>query len=120
MTKDELKKLDDDLAQEEKVIRNQLSSIAKENPLVKGDFDVVVEDLGKSQEDAAQEAGDLDRDQALVDALERRLKEITSTRQKIKSGKYGKCDNCASEISVARLKAMPVASLCISCAQKPR
>ncbi len=118
MTKDDLKKLDDDLAREEAEIRKELKGIASENPLVRGDFDVVVEDIGESQEDAAQEAGELDRNQALVDALERRLKEITHTREKIKTGAYGKCENCSSEIPTARLKAMPVAAFCISCANK--
>ena len=118
MTKEELVKLDTDLTKEEKEIRSELRSIASENPLVKGDFDVVIEDIGSSQDDAAQEAGELDRDQAMVDTLEKRLKEILHTREKIKDGTYGTCDSCSSEIPPARLKAMPVAALCISCAHK--
>ena len=118
MTKDELTKLDNDLAKEESEIRNELKSIASENPLVRGDFDVVVEDIGSSQDDAAQEAGELDRDQALVTALEKRLKDIIHTREKIKSGTYGKCESCSTPIRPERLKAMTVASLCISCAKK--
>ncbi len=118
MTGEELKQLDADLAKEEAGIRSQLKSIATENPLVRGDFDVVIDNLGESQDDAGQEAGELDRDQALVDSLERRLKEIMHTREKIKSGEYGRCENCSSSIPPARLRAMPVASLCISCANK--
>ena len=118
MTQDDLKELDENLLKEESGIRNQLKGIASENPLVRGDFDVKVEDLGESQDDAAQEAGELDRDQALVDALEKRLKEIVHTREKIKAGEYGKCENCSTEIQPARLNAMAIAALCINCANR--
>lgn len=118
MTNEDLKKLKEDLLAEKVEIERELRVIASENPLVKGDFDVKVDNLGESMEDAAQEMGELDRNQAMVDELERRLKDIIHTIEKIDGGQYGKCDNCSSEIQPSRLKAMPVASLCISCAQK--
>lgn len=118
MTKDELQKLLDSLNNRLKDIDSELSKIASENPAVKGDFNVVVEDIGSSQEDTAQEAGELDRQQALVDTLETERKEIMRTRERIKGGFYGKCEQCLSDINPARLRAMPVAALCISCAKK--
>ena len=120
MTKDELQKLADTLRKRLKEIDKELTAIASENPLVRGDFDVKVEDLGKSDEDAGQEAGELDRNQAMVNTLEKERKEVENTLEKIESGTYGKCETCASDINPARLKAMPIASLCISCAQKVR
>ncbi len=90
MTKDEIQKLADNLKNRLKEIDKELSAIASENPLVKGDFDVKVEDLGKSEEDTEQEAGELDRNQAMVNTLERERKEIENTLGKIKSGTYGK------------------------------
>lgn len=118
MDKEELQKLTDNLNKELIEIDRALSDIASENPLVKGDFEVKVQDMGPTQEDAAQEAGELDRNQAQVDLLERRRKEINSTLNKIKAGTYGKCETCSSDIGLPRLKAVPVASLCISCARK--
>ena len=88
MTPEDLKKLDADLAEEEAEVRKELKAVASENPLVKGDFDVAVEDIGETQEDAAQEASELDRNQAMVDTLERRLKELLHAREKIKNGTY--------------------------------
>lgn len=120
MTKEELEALVQNLNNELVSLDKELSDISSENPLVKGDFDVKVPDMGSTMEDAAQEAGELDRLQALVDTLERRRKEIVNIIQKIKEGSYGKCENCSADINPARLKAMPVASLCISCAQKLR
>lgn len=118
MDQKELQKLSDSLKKRLAEIDKELTSIASENPLVRGDFDVKVEDLGPSQEDAAQEAGELDRQQALVTVLEKERKEIVNTLEKIESGVYGKCEKCSAEINPARLKAVPIASLCINCAKK--
>lgn len=118
MTKEELKKLVDGLKKELATIDKELRGIASENPLVRGDFDVKVEDIGTSPDDTAQEAGELDRLQALVDNLERRRKEINNILQKIETGNYGKCEKCLVDISPARLRAIPIASLCIKCAQR--
>lgn len=120
MNDQELKNLSANLKKRLSEIDLELSRIASENPLVKGDFDVKVEDLGKSMEDAEQEAGELDRNQAMVNALEKERKEIANTLSRIESGGYGKCENCSSPITPARLKAMPIASLCISCAKKSK
>ena len=120
MDKANLLKLKNNLQKRIENIDKELSAIASENPLVRGDFDVRVDNLGESQEDTAQEAGELDRQQALVDALERKRKEIVATIDKIDSGKYGKCDNCSAEISPNRLRAVPVAALCITCASQKR
>lgn len=120
MTKDELQKLADNLKKRVKEIDKELSSIASENPLVRGDFEVKVEDLGKSDEDTGQEAGELDRNQAMVNTLEKERKDIENTLDKIESGAYGKCESCSTEINPARLKAMPVAALCMNCAKKSR
>jgi len=113
-----LEKLSYNLKNRLKEIDNELTVIASENPLVKGDFEVKVEDLGKSDEDAGLEAMELDRNQARVTVLEKERKEIKHTLAKIKAGIYGKCENCSTDISLARLKAIPIASHCINCASK--
>lgn len=120
MDKKELEQLSDNLRKRLTEIDSELTRIASENPLVKGDFDVRVDDLGKSEEDAGEEAVELDRNQAMVNMLEKERKDIGATLEKIQAGTYGKCSTCSSEIVPARLKAMPVASLCISCARKIR
>ena len=113
----ETQKLYNSLEKELKTIKGQLGEIASENPAVKGDFDVRVEDLGNSMEDAAQEMATLDQRQAQLDFLEKRHKEITDAMDKIKAGIYGKCERCSVEIKKERLMAMPVVALCINCAK---
>ena len=43
------------------------------------------------------------------------LKKIDKALKKIENGTYGICEECDNEISFERLKARPVATLCIEC-----
>ena len=43
------------------------------------------------------------------------LAKIDAALQKIEDGEYGECMSCGEQIGVARLKARPVAELCIEC-----
>ncbi len=43
------------------------------------------------------------------------LSKIDAALEKIDHGEYGKCMNCGEDIGVARLRARPVAELCIEC-----
>jgi DnaK suppressor protein len=43
------------------------------------------------------------------------LSKIDAALEKIESGEYGECTSCGEEIGVKRLKARPVAELCIEC-----
>ena len=49
-----------------------------------------------------------EREQGLLGKIEQAL-------AKIESGEYGECANCGEDIGVKRLKARPVAELCIDC-----
>lgn len=118
MTKQELEKLDKELDQEEKNLVNQLNRIANKNPFVKGSFQVRMPNYGDEDDENTQEVTDLERNFALEQELEGRLNSIRKTKQKIKEGTYGKCDNCGVEIKPERLKAMPDATKCITCAVK--
>jgi DnaK suppressor protein len=43
------------------------------------------------------------------------LSKIDAALDKIEEGVYGQCANCGEDIGVKRLKARPVAELCIEC-----
>jgi DnaK suppressor protein len=51
-----------------------------------------------------------ERGHAMVRAIEAALERITA-------GTYGRCRNCEEEISAARLRVLPTATLCIDCAE---
>ncbi len=45
---------------------------------------------------------------------------IRSSLSKMKTGKYGKCENCGKQIEDERLEAMPAATLCLACSKKSK
>ena len=58
-------------------------------------------------------------DQAATVSLRRghelALKEVERALHRMDEGTYGRCERCGDEIDFARLKAVPQASLCMTC-----
>lgn len=46
------------------------------------------------------------------------LKKIRKALSKVESGEYGLCEECNSEISLARLQARPTSEMCIGCKEE--
>ncbi|MGB9712603.1 MAG: RNA polymerase-binding protein DksA [Dissulfurimicrobium sp.] len=46
------------------------------------------------------------------------IKKIQKALEKIDNGTYGICEKCGEEISIGRLEARPVTTLCIECKSK--
>ena len=49
---------------------------------------------------------------------EQMLKEISAALERIDNGKFGKCEECRSEIAKPRLKELPYTRYCVECARK--
>ena len=58
-------------------------------------------------------------DQATAVSLRRgqalALKEVENALRRMEEGAYGRCERCGVEIDFARLKAVPQATLCMTC-----
>lgn len=74
--------------------------------------------FGKREEEA-NETSELEKNLILENKLGETLAEIEHALEKHKNGTYGICDNCEKVIDEARLKALPQATLCISCKSHP-
>ncbi|MDX9730682.1 MAG: TraR/DksA C4-type zinc finger protein [Bdellovibrionales bacterium] len=55
------------------------------------------------------------RDQERANML---LPKIDRALQRITDGSYGHCEDCGEQIGLARLRARPVATLCIACKEE--
>lgn len=55
---------------------------------------------------------------ALMEMQSETLQKIDDALRRLEVGSYGSCADCGSEISEARLRALPFASLCISCQEQ--
>ena len=74
--------------------------------------------FGDGFADAAAATAERTEVLGLVDNLKKQLDEVDGALARIDSGEYGKCENCARDISPARLEARPEATLCIECKSK--
>lgn len=76
--------------------------------------DVGVKDAEEqSVDDFVQEV-----DFALMQMKSETLGKIDEAIQRLETGSYGSCAECATEISEARLKALPFADLCRDCQER--
>src|SRR5213594_4399844 len=55
---------------------------------------------------------------AVLQALDRTLRQIDTALARLHAGRYGLCASCSGPIPVARLKALPFATLCVPCQER--
>jgi DnaK suppressor protein len=120
MTPQELEKLKEDLSAEKQQIESELKEFTTENPAVKGDYKTKFPEANESDtsDEKAQNVTEYERNRATEQMLELRLKEINDAISRIDAGEYGMCKKCSSLIDINRLKAMPVAKVCMDCSKK--
>ena len=69
--------------------------------------------------DSAEQAIDLADDEALAsldEVIRQEILQVRSALLRIENGTYGTCAACGDDIAADRLKALPTATRCISCA----
>ncbi len=106
------------LLKERDLLTEELKTIATPDPKLEGDWDVKHEEWGEDQitseeelqsGESADESEEDQKNKALSDRLELRLKEINDALKRIDDGNYGICEVCQKEIPADRLKANPAA-----------
>jgi DnaK suppressor protein len=65
--------------------------------------------------DAAFGSAGVEIDSTLAGFEAKELAQVERAILRLKQGRFGDCDGCGQKIPVARLDAMPTASLCIAC-----
>lgn len=101
------------LQRQEKEIEEEIKAIDKDDP-------VKADGLAESSEPGNDSwlADVHGRAVAVKDNLQLVLMRTKNALENLRSGKYGKCENCGKPIEPARLEAMPTATLCLSCSKK--
>jgi DnaK suppressor protein len=78
--------------------------------------------IGADRESELEERAQVERAARLLARLDdvgkREIEEIDEALRRISSGAYGICEGCGEEISLPRLQALPMTSVCIECARK--
>jgi DnaK suppressor protein len=65
--------------------------------------------------DAAYDTAQDEINSQLAEVESRELASIENALERMKEGSYGQCEVCGSRIPLARLDALPYATMCISC-----
>lgn len=120
MEKTFLKELKQNLEKEKAIIEKELGKFAKKDEKTPGDWDTRFPHWNSSSgssalEEAADEVEEYSTLLPIEYSLETKLKNVNSALEKIKEGKYGKCEKCNKKISEKRLKVCPEARACGDC-----
>jgi DnaK suppressor protein len=57
-------------------------------------------------------------DLEIMEALDRTLRQIDAALARLRAGRYGFCSSCSDPIPLARLRALPFATLCVPCQER--
>lgn len=87
-----------------KVLAGDLSQLKSVRPNMAGDM-----------VDAALDAVHDEIISQLAEVESRELAQIENALERMRTGEYGICESCGHNISLARLQALPYATLCIKC-----
>lgn len=112
-----------DLEKEKNNLEATLSRFAKKDPKLKGDWDTNYPQLGEEfgiyKDEIQDEVEEYDNLIGEEHVLELRLKDVNEALSKIKSGKYGFCEEGKAHlIEIERLNANPAARTCIKHAKQ--
>lgn len=110
-----LKQIKKNLEEKKKSLEEELQRFAKKDEKLKGDWDSKFPKFNGGIEEEADEVEEYSTRLSIEYNLENRLKDINLALEKIKKGKYGKCEKCGKEISQERLKICPEAKTCNRC-----
>jgi len=68
--------------------------------------------------DVAHSLEEVEMEEGLIERYEDRLRAIDDALNRLKRGRYGICEKCKQEISIERLKAMPLDVYCVDCQKR--
>lgn len=109
------------MARKESLLRLQQQLLKRRDALRKalaGDLSMLYELSDQSQGDMADMALGISQDEIssqLAEAESRELGQIEWALERLSDGNYGKCESCGQPIALARLQALPYATMCIEC-----
>lgn len=102
------------LEEEQKEIETQLAKVGRQNPDNPSDWEAIPGESGGSADEnvVADNIEEYEENNAIVNTLETRLKDVRSGLDKIKHNVYGTCQICGKEIEPDRLEVNPAARTC--------
>ncbi|MEX0932338.1 MAG: TraR/DksA C4-type zinc finger protein [Parcubacteria group bacterium] len=103
------------LEEEQAQIEKELAQVGRQDPDNPSNWQAIPREKDSSSADentVADSVEDYSENNAIVNTLETRLKDVRSGLDKIKHNVYGTCQVCNKEIEEDRLEANPAARTC--------
>lgn len=111
----DLKHLKQKLLDEKAALEKELAAVARKNPDNPSDWEAVPAERDVSQADentVADGISEYEENNAIVNTLESRYRDVKSGLDKIEKGVFGNCQICKKPIEADRLEANPAARMC--------
>lgn len=118
MNKKDLAEIKEQLLTEKKNLESELEKIATKNPHNPNDYDAQFDDVGEDEDDSTSEVVEYSLNLSLEETLEKSLKDVIKSLERIEKGEYGVCKYCKQGIDPKRLRARPTSSACVACKTK--
>jgi len=107
------------LEKQKEELEKELSVVAKKKKTGEK-YEPKFLDFGQKEDEGAQEVANYEEYLVLEKNLSKMLADTNRALRKIQKGHYGYCESCKKPIEQTRLEAIPTATLCLSCANKPK
>ncbi|KKP59148.1 MAG: Transcriptional regulator, TraR/DksA family [Parcubacteria group bacterium GW2011_GWF2_38_8] len=104
------------LLEEEKVrLTSELEKFARKSGHVEGDYDSAFPQYGDKEDENAAEVTEYATNLPLEESLEKTLRDVVQSLDRLTKNTYGICKYCKKPIDEKRLLARPTSSACVEC-----
>jgi RNA polymerase-binding transcription factor DksA len=97
-------------------LESELSEVGRQNPHIKGDWEVSapnMDTLPSDKNEVADKIEEFEQRGLILDELETEYNEVLNALNRIQNNTYGTCNICNETIPPKRLEAYPAAHSCI-------
>jgi len=114
-SKEFLAQIKEVLTSEKARIEKELGQFTTKNPNVSGDYEATYPEYGDESDENAREIAEYTVNKPLEMTLEKILRDINKSLERLGDGTYGICKYCDKQIEEKRLIARPTSGSCVSC-----
>lgn len=115
LSPDFLEKIKLDLLEQKTKLEKELGKFTKKSQHVADDFDTEFPEYGDKEDENAAEVAEYINNLPVEEGLEKTLRDVNKSLERIEKGKYGICKYCGKPIDEKRLMARPTSSACVDC-----
>ncbi len=118
LSKSTVNKFEKRLAEERDRLEHLLKELAEAREEAKASESASERNPSADSVEGGTMAFEYEKELSIAANTEDLLRKVKNAEDRIKQNAYGICESCGDAIPVARLEALPYATLCVSCASR--